>query len=63
MTEYFIYPFLALAIFLNVLAKALALPVHPGFVMGVHLPSVPLRLMEAVAFCIHLLSVAIAISF
>ena len=30
--------FLSLAIFLNVLAKALALPVHPGFVIGVHFP-------------------------
>jgi len=34
----------------NVLANALARPVHPGFVIGVHFPSVPLFLIEAVAF-------------
>jgi hypothetical protein len=38
------------AIFLKVFARALALPVQPGLVIGVHLPSVPLRLIDAVAF-------------
>jgi len=47
---------LAFAIFLNVSAKVLALPVQPGLVIGVHLPSVPLRLIEAETFCIHFLS-------
>jgi hypothetical protein len=32
-------------------------------VIGVHLPSVPLRFIEAEAFCIHFLSVATIISF
>jgi len=57
---------LFLAIFLKVFARAFALPVHPGLVIGVHLPLVPLRLIEAVAFCIQFLSdfwVAIIISF
>jgi hypothetical protein len=60
------HAYLFLAIFLNVLAKALALPVQPGLVIGVHLPFVPLLSIEAVAFCIQFLSdflVAIIISF
>jgi hypothetical protein len=48
---------------LNVLARALALPVQPGLVIGVHLPAVPRFLIEAAAFCIHFLSVAMTISF
>jgi hypothetical protein len=46
---------------LNVLARALALPVQPGLVIGVHLPAVPRFLIEAAAFCIHLPSLAFAI--
>jgi hypothetical protein len=38
-----------LAIFLKVRANVLALPVQPGLVIGVHLPEVPLLLIEAVA--------------
>ena len=41
---------IGIAIFLNVLAKALARPVQPGFVIGVHFPLVPLRLIEAFTF-------------
>jgi hypothetical protein len=48
--------YLFLAIFLKVFAKAFALPVQPGLVIGVHLPLVPLRSIEAVAFCIQFLS-------
>jgi len=51
--------FLFAAIFLNVLANALALPVHPGFVIGVHLPLVPLLFIDAVAFWIHFLAMII----
>ena len=40
------YPFLFLAIFLNVFAKAFALPVQPGLVIGVHFPLVPRFLID-----------------
>ncbi|SVB70535.1 uncharacterized protein METZ01_LOCUS223389, partial [marine metagenome] len=35
-----------LAIFLNVIANALALPVQPFFVIGVHFPLVPRFLID-----------------
>ncbi len=40
--NHFLIRFLRFAIFLNVSASVLALPLHPFLVMGVHLPLVPL---------------------
>jgi hypothetical protein len=45
--------FLALAILLKVSASVLALPVQPFFVIGVHFPFVPLRLIDLLTPCIQ----------